>query len=136
MSFSCNPSAFAWGCNVPSVHGEPRGGCFRVLSMERLYTPAGENCALGSLFTAISYLVDTAESEIMKQKLHTTYNTTTLGVSHRPGYHTPCNIFKLMGYPCFFDVITTSRSCWSHPRLNYRPAGQDDNTMYHAVLSQ
>ena len=104
--------------------------------LRRGYIPAGETCALGSLFTARSYLAAAADTERMKQKLHTIKYTTALGASHRPVYYTPCKVFKLLRYPCFFDVITTYRSCCRHPRLNYRPAGRNDNSMYHAVLSQ
>ena len=50
----------------------------------RGYVPAGETCALGSLFTARSYLAAVAESESMKQELHTTHYTIALGASHRP----------------------------------------------------
>ena len=64
----------------------------------RGYIPAGETYALSTLFIARRYLVATAESERMKQKLHTTQNTTALGVPHRPVYYTPGEIFKLLCY--------------------------------------
>ena len=45
------------------------------------YVPAGETYAIGYLFTPRSYLASVAESESMKQELHTTPYTTAPGAS-------------------------------------------------------
>ena len=50
----------------------------------RGYVPAGGTYALGSLFTPRSCLAAVAESESVKQELHTTHYTTAPGASQRP----------------------------------------------------
>ena len=66
------PSTFAWGRKVPSIRSVPRGGCARVLSMEKLCTSRGDLRTRLSLQGAIWRLKLTTRVGSSHYILHTT----------------------------------------------------------------
>ena len=103
-------STLAWGRKVPSLHGVPREGCTRVFPVERLCT-SREGLHTLLPFRPKSYLAAAAESESVKQEVHTTHYTTALGASHRPVFSHHTTAFKNWLNDSSVYTLFTPRPC-------------------------